>query len=81
MCLGLAGGNGLGGGFGEVEDFSALGRGELLGLAFEQERAELPFRITGKPRLIRQQLDPAVTGLGIHRADVFAFLTSNRPTR
>ena len=79
--LGLAGGDGLGGGVGEVEDLAALGRGELLGLAFEQKRAEAPFRITGKPRLIRQQLDPAVTRLGIHRADVFAFLTSSRPMR
>ena len=46
----------------------------MLGLALEQKRAEAPFRITGKPRLIRQQLDAAVTGLGIHRADVPAFL-------
>ena len=36
---GLAGGYGLGRGIGEIEYFAALGRGELLGLAFEQERA------------------------------------------
>ena len=36
---GLSGGYGLGRGIGEIEYFAALGGGELLGLAFEQERA------------------------------------------